>query len=79
MNEWLLSRRDRLIGPGGDRAIVARHEVPGSRWRERLRPGGTVEVIVSPTGIGRRNWAHAALETLVQPVQSSRLDGLFST
>src|SRR5580700_4868039 len=37
--EWLLSRRDRLI--------VARHEVPGIDVK-RLRPGGTVEVIVSP-------------------------------
>src|SRR5580700_7972443 len=38
--EWLLSRRDRLI--------VARHEVPGIDVK-RLRPGGTVEVIVSPS------------------------------
>ena len=43
--EWLLSRRDRLI--------VARHEVPGIDVK-RLRPGGTVEVIVSPTDICRR-------------------------
>ena len=37
--EWLLSRRDSTI--------VARHEVPGIDLK-RLRPGGTVEVIVSP-------------------------------
>jgi hypothetical protein len=54
VGEWLLSRRDRLI--------VARHEVPGKRCRE-LRPGGTVEVIVSPRGICPRNRVHAALET----------------
>ena len=35
-----MSRRDRLI--------VARHEVPGIDVK-RLRPGGTVEVIVSPS------------------------------
>jgi hypothetical protein len=39
MGEWLLSRRDRLI--------VAGHFVPGCDV-ERPRPGGTVEVIVSP-------------------------------
>jgi hypothetical protein len=42
MGEWLLSRRDRLI--------VARHEVLCSD-AERPRPGGTVEVIVSPIDI----------------------------
>jgi hypothetical protein len=54
VGEWLLSRRDRLI--------VARYEVPGYRCRE-LRPGGTVEVIVSPRDICPRNRVHAALET----------------
>jgi len=42
--------------------------IPGTKCLgrdvERPRPGGTVEVIVSPTGIGRRNWAHAALENV---------------
>ena len=79
MGEWLLSRRDMLI--------VARHEVPGQRCRES-RPGGTAEVVVSPTDICRRNGVHAALETLGIPVgmyvgvqlnrdsvQSSRWDG----
>ncbi len=47
MGEWLLSRRDRLI--------VARHEVPGWRCRKGPRPGGTVEVIVSPRDICRRD------------------------
>jgi hypothetical protein len=50
MGEWLLSRRDKLI--------VARHEVPG-----KPRPGGTVEVIVRPRDICRRNRVHAALKT----------------
>ena len=33
------------------------------------RPGGTVEVIVSPRDICRRNTVHAALETLGIPVE----------
>jgi hypothetical protein len=40
MVEWFSSRRDNTI--------VARHEVPGWRCREAARPGGTVEVVVSP-------------------------------
>ena len=60
MGEWLLSRRDMLI--------VARHEVPGQRCRES-RPGGTAEVVVSPTDICRRNGVHAALETPGIPVE----------
>jgi len=43
--------------------------IPGTKCLgrdvERPRPGGTVEVIVSPTGICCRNWAHAASEMLV--------------
>ena len=39
MGGWLLSRSDRLI--------VARHEVSGCEGKDS-RPGGTVEVIVSP-------------------------------
>jgi hypothetical protein len=35
MGEWLVSRRDRLI--------VAKHEVPGSRYGEAPSPYGTVE------------------------------------
>jgi hypothetical protein len=58
MDEWLLSRRDRLI--------VARHEVPGVRCKEP-RPGGTVEVMVRD--ICRRNGVCAALETLGTPVE----------
>jgi hypothetical protein len=52
MGEWLLSRRDRLI--------VARHEVPGSD-AEDPRPGGTVEVIVSPTRERAKGIAQAGL------------------
>jgi hypothetical protein len=33
------------------------------------RPGGTVEVIVSPRDICRRNGVHVALETLGIPVE----------
>jgi hypothetical protein len=40
MEEWSSSRRDRTI--------VARHEVPGSDAKRQPRPGGTVEVVVSP-------------------------------
>ena len=36
---------------------------------ESPRPGGTVEVIVSPRDICRRNAVHAALETLGIPVE----------
>jgi hypothetical protein len=42
-----------------------------SAWvaMQRARPGGTVEVIVSPRDICRRNRVHAALETPGIPVQ----------
>jgi hypothetical protein len=60
MGEWLLSRRDRLI--------VASAKCLGSD-AERPRPGGTVEVIVSPTDISRRNRVRAALETPGVPVE----------
>jgi hypothetical protein len=39
MVEWFSSRRDSTI--------VARHEAPGSDAERQLRPGGTVEVVVS--------------------------------
>jgi hypothetical protein len=48
--------------------IVARHEVPGKRWREP-RPGGTAEVVVNPRDICRRNEVHDTLETLGIPVE----------
>jgi hypothetical protein len=40
MVEWFSSRRDS--------PIVARHEVLGSDAERQPRPGGTVEVVVSP-------------------------------
>jgi len=60
--------------------IVARHEVPGKRWRAPL-PGGTAEVVVNLRDICRRNEVHATLETLsVEPKlrcgQPSRWDGV---
>jgi hypothetical protein len=40
MGEWLLSRRDRLI--------VARHEVPGKRYRETPVPEGRLKSLSVP-------------------------------
>jgi hypothetical protein len=40
LGEWFSSRRDSTI--------VARHEVPGIDPERQPRPGGTVEVVVSP-------------------------------
>jgi hypothetical protein len=48
--------------------IVARHEVPGQQCRES-RPGGTAEVVASPTDICRRSGVHAALELPGIPVE----------
>ena len=42
--------------------------VPTPIDAESPRPGGTVEVIVSPRDICRRNGVHAALETLTPPM-----------
>ena len=57
--------------------IVARHEVPGKRWREP-RPGGTAEVVVNPRDICRRNEVHATLETIVHQVSDWWFSLLFS-
>ena len=55
--------------PRRDRLMVARHGVPGSD--ARAPSGGTVEVMVSPRDICRRNRVHAALETPGIPVESN--------
>jgi hypothetical protein len=47
MLEWFSSRRDS--------PIVGRHEVPGSDAERQPRPGGTVEVVVSPVGSPGKN------------------------
>ena len=75
VNHQLESRIQEIWQSGSEGG--AKHTfVPTPIDGESPRPGGTVEVIVSPRDICRRNSAHAASETLGIPLERFGSDDL---